>query len=144
MSLCRRRGDAGSIGLELALIIPVIFVLTGFVLGIGRIAEADARVEAAARDAARAASLASSPARADDAARVAGLATLVVDGLSCRDGRVQVLSYVDDGPGPGADRVTVRVSCTASLRDIAVPGLPGTTTLDADFSVPLDPFRSRG
>lgn len=140
----RRRGDAGSIGLELALVVPVIFVLTGFVVGIGRIAEADGRVEAAARDAARAASLASSSSGAENAAQVAGLATLLVDGLSCRDSRVQVLSYTDDGPGPGVDRVTVRVGCTASLGDVAVPGLPGSTTLQADFSAPLDPFRSRG
>lgn len=144
MSRAASRGDAGSIGLELALVVPVMFVLTGFVLGIGRIAEADGRVEAAARDAARAASLASNAAGAENAAEVAGQATLLVDGLSCRDSRVRMLSYTDDGPGPGVDRVTVRVECTASLGDVAVPGLPGSTVLDAEFTAPLDPFRSRG
>lgn len=140
-----RLGDVtGSIGLELALVTPVIFVLTGFVLGIGRIAEADGRVEAAARDAARAASLASNAAGAETAADVAGTATLLVDGLSCRDSVVDVVAYADDGPGPGVDRVTVLVRCTASLGDVAVPGLPGSTRLEATFSAPLDPFRSRG
>ena len=140
-----RRGDStGSIGLELALIVPVLFVLTGFVVGIGRIAEADGRVEAAARDAARAASLADDGPGARRAAEVAGQATLLVDGLSCRDSRVDLVSYTDDGPGPGVDRVTVRVSCTASLADLAVPGLPGSSTLQATASSPLDPFRSRG
>lgn len=135
-------GERGSIGLELALLVPVIFVLTGFVVGIGRIAEADGRVEAAARDAARAASL-SSEAGAQRAATTAALATLRIDGLSCDQPRVEILSYVDDGPGPEADRVVARVECTASLGDIAVPGLPGSTTLDAEFTAPLDPFRSR-
>lgn len=137
-----RRGDRGSIGLELALITPVLFVLTGFVIGIGRIAEADSRVEAAARDAARAASLAD-PSNYEKAAEVAGGATLLIDGLSCRDSGVRVTSYQDDGPGPGVDRVTVVVRCTASLGDIAVPGLPGSTVLEASFSAPLDPYRSR-
>lgn len=140
--MLRRGDDRGSIGLELALLTPVLFVLAGFVIGIGRIAEADSRVEAAARDAARAASLAS-PSGAAQAASVAGGATLQIDGLSCRNRQVSLLGYQDDGPGPGVDRVSVRVSCTASLGDVAVPGLPGSTTLSADFSAPLDPFRSR-
>jgi len=140
----RPHGQRGSIGLELALVVPVLFVLTGFIVGIGRIAEADGRVEAASRDAARAASLAVGIDGARRAAEVAGQATLLVDGLSCRDSRVDLLSYTDDGPGPGADRVTVRVSCTASLGDVAVPGLPGSSTLEATSTAPLDPFRSRG
>lgn len=142
---CRMLSERGSIGLELALIAPVLFVLAGFVIGIGRIAEADSRVEAAARDAARAASLADGSAAAARAADVAGRATLLIDGLTCRqsDQDVSVMSYIDDGPGPLVDRVTVQVACTASLKDIAVPGLPGTTTLEAEFSAPLDPFRSR-
>lgn len=137
------RSDRGSIGLELALITPVLFVLTGFIIGLGRIAQSDGRVEAAARDAGRAASLASDEAGARVAAEVAGSDTLRIDGLSCRDSRVDLVSYTDDGPGGAADRVVVKVACTASLGDVAVPGLPGKLTLDARFTVPLDPYRSR-
>lgn len=136
-------GERGSIGLELALVVPVLFVLVAFVVGIGRIAEADGRVEAAARDAARAASLATGAGGAEQAARVAGQATLLVDGLTCADSAVDVTSYADDGPGGGADRVVVSVACTASLSDLAVPGLPGSHRLTATSTAPLDPFRSR-
>jgi len=139
----RPSGDRGSVGLELALIAPVLFVLVAFIVGIGRIAEADGRVEAAARDAARGASLASGAGGAQQAAAVAGQATLLVDGLTCAESAVAVTAYADDGPGGGADRVAVQVECTASLGDIAVPGLPGDLRLEATSVAPLDPYRSR-
>jgi Flp pilus assembly protein TadG len=139
----RPRGTEGSIGLELALIAPVLFLLVAFIVGIGRIAEADGRVEAAARDAARAASLATGSAGAQQAASVAGQATLLIDGLTCADSAVDVTSYADDGPGGAADRVVVDVACTASLGDISVPGMPGKLRLEASSTAPLDPYRSR-
>ncbi len=139
----RPRDDRGSIGLELALLTPVLLLLVGFVCGLGRVAESDGRVSAAARDAARAASLAPDEPAARQAALVAGQATLLVDGLTCASSDVLLLSWTDDGPGGAPDRVTVRVSCTASLGDLAVPGLPGSLRLSADLTAPLDPYRSR-
>lgn len=135
-----RRDDRGAVGLELVLVAPVLLLMASFIVGIGRIAEADGRVEAAARDGARAASLARSAAAAGPAARTAAVATLQNDSATCRSPSVAVTAYTAPGPGtPGS--VQVSVSCTASLGDIAVPGLPGSKRLTASAVSPLDPFR---
>jgi hypothetical protein len=39
--------------------------------------------------------------------------------------------------------VSATVTCTVSLSDLLVPGLPGSRTLTATFTSPLDPFRER-
>jgi hypothetical protein len=35
------------------------------------------------------------------------------------------------------------VTCTVSLSDLLVPGIPGSRRLTARFTSPLDPYRSR-
>ena len=39
--------------------------------------------------------------------------------------------------------VTATVSCTVSLANLSLPGLPGTARLQATFTSPLDIYRSR-
>ena len=43
----------------------------------------------------------------------------------------------------GDPSVTAQVSCTVSLSDLIVPGLPGSRTLRGSYTSPLDPFRGR-
>ena len=39
--------------------------------------------------------------------------------------------------------VTATVTCVVNLSDVAVPGLPGTRTITATMSSPLDTYRER-
>src|SRR5207244_4620739 len=66
----RRRGDAGQALVELALVAPLLLVLAFGVVGVGRVAQGQLGVSAVAREAARAAALADTPADA----RARGLA----------------------------------------------------------------------
>ena len=40
-------------------------------------------------------------------------------------------------------QVTAQVTCRVSLSDLLVPGMPGSKTLTATFTSPLDPYRAR-
>jgi hypothetical protein len=40
--------------------------------------------------------------------------------------------------------VTAHVTCLVLLSDIGFPGLPGSTTVSASATAPLDPYRSVG
>ena len=40
--------------------------------------------------------------------------------------------------------VTVHVLCHVLLADVAVPGMPGATVVQASATAPLDPYRSVG
>jgi Flp pilus assembly protein TadG len=133
-----RRRDAGSVSVELTLLAPVVLVLLLFTVGLGRIEDAHGQVTGAARDAARAASLAADPATATSSARQAAAADVAGVGLDCRNLTVQVDTRAF-APG-GA--VTVRVACTADLADLALTGLPGRKTLTATSTAPVESYRS--
>src|SRR5437868_14568837 len=71
-AICRRSGhalrdrrrDRGSVTLELTIFAPALIIMLLFVVAAGRIAQAHQAVEAAARDAARQASIARDPSTA--------------------------------------------------------------------------------
>jgi len=130
--------DRGSVTVELVLLAPVLLAVLGLIVGLGRIADAGGLVTGAARDGARAASLARTPAAAAAAARTAAAGDLTDAGLACPglDVAADTAAFV---PG-GLVRVTVR--CTVRLADLAVPGLPGTRTLTATSAAPLERYRS--
>jgi Flp pilus assembly protein TadG len=139
-----RRGprDEGNAPLELVVLAPVVFLLIAFVVAAGRTSIAQGSVSAAARDAARQASISLTPGRAQTAALSSAMAALNQDGLDCRP----VVTVDTSGFGiPVGQPATVSatVTCTVSLSDLLVPGLPGSRTLTATFTSPLDPFRER-
>lgn len=134
--------EAGNAPLELMIIAPVILFLIGLVIAAGRTSIAQGSVDAAARDAARQASIAVSPAAARQAALSSARAALRADGLQCQP--VVTLNLGGFGSPLGQPaQVSARVSCTVRLSDLLVPGVPGTRSLSAVFSSPLDPYRSR-
>ncbi len=47
-------------------------------------------------------------------------------------------------PLPPGGYVTVTVACHVELSDIALPGMPGSTTVEASATAPIDPYRSVG
>lgn len=128
--------DGGSVSVELTVLTPVVIAMLCFVVGLGRIADADGQVTGAARDAARAASLA----RTVDAATAAARRTAQVDvaaaGIDCTSLEVST----DTGAFRPGGVVRVTVHCTAALADVAMSGLPGAKTLTATAAAPIDTY----
>ena len=135
--------DRGSASLELAILGPALLLLLGLVIAAGRIAVSGGAIEAAARDAARQASIARDPATAAAGARAAAADTLAEQDLRCASLTVRVDTAGFTAPVGTPAQVTARVSCVVALADLAVPGLPGTKTLRASFASPLDSYRER-
>jgi Flp pilus assembly protein TadG len=130
------RGDAA---LELVLLAPLLVLVLGFVVIAGRVSSADTSVHSAAADAARAASMHQSTGSAIAAAQSTAGASLQHDGLACRGGpAVTVRTSLFRHGGS----VSVTVTCTAFLHDVAMPGLPGSRTITANASSEIDTARS--
>ncbi|CAM5290064.1 membrane protein [Streptomyces spiroverticillatus] len=135
--------DRGSMALETAVLAPVLIAVLGLMIAFGRIVDADGAVDGAARAAARAASLEYDAATAQAAAQTAVTRSLQGEGITCTASSIEV-----DTAGYAADlgqdaQVTATVACTAALADIGLPGLPGSKTLTATWTSPLDTFRGR-
>ena len=141
----RSRAERGNAALELVILAPVIVLLIGTVVAAGRTTIAQGSVDAAARDAARQASIARSPADALTAAQDSASAELAGESLNCRPAiEMPGLDQAFATPVGEPASVTAIVSCTVSLSDLLVPGLPGSKLLTGRFTSPLDPFRGRG
>ena len=142
MTLRRRwRDERGSVSLELAIIAPTLLLLLGALVLAGRVETSSATVEQAARAAARDASLA----RSADAARAIALGTaqreLAASNCVTTDVTVDTSGFaVPVGTGAA---VTVRITCTVTVADLAIPGLPGTHTMTGTATSPIDRYRSR-
>jgi uncharacterized protein (UPF0333 family) len=140
----RRRGERGNAALELVILAPVIVLLIGMVVAAGRTTIAQGSVDAAARDAARQASIARSPADALTAAQDSASAVLAGENLDCTPTiEMPGLDQAFATPVGEPASVTAIVSCTVSLSDLLVPGLPGSKLLTGTFTSPIDPFRGR-
>jgi uncharacterized protein (UPF0333 family) len=138
------RSDRGNAPLELILVAPLILMLIGLVIAAGRVSTARSAVDAAAREAARQASVAASQAAAQQAAVSGATSALASDDLSCQP-TVSLLNLSQAFNSPIGEPVDirVRVTCVVQLSDLLVPGVPGSITLNARFTSPLDPYRSR-
>jgi len=110
----RRRlggGDRGTFALELVLIAPAVIGLLLLVITAGRVALAASRVEAAARDGARAASI-NHAGRSGPAAQVAVNASLSANEVFCVGGPGITGDYANAQPG---GTVTVQVTCQVNV-----------------------------
>jgi Flp pilus assembly protein TadG len=137
------RGEQGNAALELLILAPVIVTLIGLVIAAGRTSVAQSSVDAAARDAARQASISLTPSAAKQAAMATAYAALRADGLSCRPVLILDLAGGFGAPLGQPAQVSASVTCTVRLSDLLVPGVPGASTLTARFTSPIDPYRAR-
>jgi hypothetical protein len=138
------RDDRGNAPLELVLIAPIILMLIGLMIAAGRTSIAQGALDAAARAAARQASVAPTQAAAVRAALAGAESALRADGLDCRPTVFLAGIAAAFGTQPGQPaQVHARVVCVVRLSDLVVPGVPGSLTLRAVFTSPLDPYRSR-
>ena len=137
--------DRGSASIEAAIIVPLLIMLLCLFVAAGRLALAGQNADAAAEDAARAASLARTTEAAGSAAHAAAADSLGNQGQSCTSNRVETDTSGLAAPLGQAASVTVQVSCTVPLGDLLLPGAggPGTHTVTASFSSVVDQFRER-
>jgi Flp pilus assembly protein TadG len=129
-----RHGENGQATLELIIGVPLLFLFLMFIVYAARLPEAGSRVGDAAEAAARAAAASSTGARATAAAATAASATLVDRGVTCRH---MVVATDLSGYHPGGT-VSTTVSCDVDLSDLGLLVLPGTRTVTARFTAPVD------
>lgn len=140
----REPHDRGSVTAETMVVIPVIVLLLLLAVAAGRVTVALATVEAAARDAAREASVARTPWAARQAAASSARASLRSGGARCAASSVQVdTSGFARAVGTPAI-VAATVTCRIRLSDLGFPGIAESVTKQAYSISPLDPNRGRG
>lgn len=127
----------GSASVELVLLTPVLLVLLLLVVALGRLADARAQVDGAARDAARAGSIARGPDSARAGAEAAAAARLSEAGVTCRHLDVQV----DVGSLRPGEAVTAAVTCDVDFGDLTLLRVPGSKAVSASFSEVVDVYR---
>lgn len=131
-----RPEDEGSATLELVVLTPVLVGLLLLVVAGGRLVDARNALVGAARSAARAATTARSP---EQARQAAGAIAGARSSPGPRCGHLDVtLDTTAFRPG---GTVTATVTCTISLSDLVGLSLPGSRTLTAQATEPLDSYR---
>ncbi|PID98422.1 MAG: pilus assembly protein TadE [Actinomycetales bacterium] len=131
----------GHIAVEAAILLPGLIALLAFAILLSRIQEANQTVEQAANMAARAASISRNVASANKSANQ--VANTILADSNCLK-----TSVVIDANGlllpvgvPAVAKVTA--TCTISLADLGIPGVPGELSLEASSSSPIDAYRER-
>ena len=132
------RGDLGSLTVELVVLTPVVVMFALATLAFGRLSQARQQVVEAAQAGAQAAAIGSDTSEAQQAARTAASSGILASDHTCAN--PQISTNVDHFVPGGY--VVVEVTCHVELSDLLVPGLPGTTTVRASSTAPLDPYRS--
>jgi len=137
-------GERGSMSVELAVIAPALVLLMLLVAFGGRLVEARGAIDGAARDAARAASLARTPGDGPLGATTLAEQAAAADLTGfCTGGKLNVevtgFTALND-PAPLGDNVTVSVTCGINTNFFGL----GTHSMTGTAVAPLDPFMCRG
>lgn len=133
------REDRGSVTSEAVLVTPLLVMLLVFVaVVVHRGVDARLRINDAAHQAARAASLERTGARAAGQARSTATAALASAGVTCRSMTVDIAT-ADLRPGSA---VTVTVSCDVDLSGALMLGAGGQKRLSATAIEPVDTYRA--
>ncbi|NUT51416.1 MAG: pilus assembly protein TadE [Saccharothrix sp.] len=133
------RADDGSVAAEVTIAAPFLIMLLVFVgVVIHRGVDARIRIDDAAHQAARAASIERTPTAATAAAQSTAASALSSAGVTCASLSV---STSTGGLRPGGT-VSVTVSCAVDFGDALILGVPGGKTLSATSVEPVDLWRS--
>jgi hypothetical protein len=130
--------ESGSLTVELVLLTPIIVVFALLAVGLGRYELAREAVIGSARASAEAAAVAASASQAQAAASTSAGPGVSDLGNGCASLEVST----DTSQFAPGGSVSVTVTCRISFADLLVPGLPGSTTVTAVQSAPIDPYRS--
>jgi Flp pilus assembly protein TadG len=132
------RAERGSVTVEAVLLTPLLVMLLVFVaVVVHRGVDARLRLDDAAHQAARAATLQRSAPAAVTAAQHTAGAALALAGVACRD----VVTTMAGSLAPAAT-VTVRVRCTVDLGQALLLSVPGGKVLESTASEVVDAHRS--
>ncbi|MEU1660667.1 TadE/TadG family type IV pilus assembly protein [Streptomyces griseofuscus] len=140
----RLRGDEGSAAIEAAIVLPSLLLFLCLAIAGGRIVTSGSKIDSAAQDAAREASIHRTTAAAQGAARSAAAESLNDQGIKCTSTAVRVNTGGLSVPVGQVGTVTATVTCTVSLSDLLLPGLPGAKTLTSTTTSVVDRYRQRG
>jgi hypothetical protein len=125
---------------ELVVLTPVlVIVLLGSLL-FGRVTEARQQVVEAARAGAEAAAVLPTVGTAQWVGSINAVTDLIGRTHTCAHADI-TFDTSDFVPG---GYVTAHVTCVVLLSDIGFPGFPGSTTVSASATAPIDPYRSVG
>lgn len=130
------RRDDGSMAVEMVLLAPVMVAFLLLVIAFGRYVAVRGEVEAASRDAVRAASMERSGGAAADSARQTANAALA--------GRWTCSEVQLGGDFVAGGTITVHLECAVPVSDLGLLGLPGSVSVSGDSSAPLDLYRRTG
>ncbi|MEU9412228.1 TadE/TadG family type IV pilus assembly protein [Streptomyces sp. NPDC048281] len=138
------RSDEGSAAIEAAIILPALIMFLCMAIAGGRIVTSGAKIDSAAEDAAREASIHRTAAAAQSAARAAAAESLNDQGIKCASTRVSINTSGLSVPVGQVGTVTATVVCTVNLSDLLLPGVPGAKTLTSTATSVVDQYRERG
>lgn len=137
------RDERGSSALEIVIIAPAFVAILVLLAAGGRLALAGNAVESAASAAAREASLSRDAASAQTAAEAMARTSMTQSGVNCLTLTVTIDSSGLNAPLGNTGTVGASVTCTVSLSDAAMIGLPGTRDLNGAATSPVDAYRER-
>lgn len=134
------RSDQGSVAAEASVATPFLVMLLVFVaVFVHRGVDVRIRIDDAAHQAARAASIERTPAAATSAAESTATGALSAAGVLCRSLSVHTTTH---GMRLGGGSVSVTVSCDVDVSEALIIGIPGTKRLSASAIEPVDIWRS--
>ncbi|MFK0113145.1 TadE/TadG family type IV pilus assembly protein [Streptomyces sp. NPDC091217] len=140
----RLRSDEGSAAIEAAIVLPALIMFLCMAIAGGRIVTSGAKIDSAAEDAAREASIHRTADAAQSAARAAAAESLNDQGIKCASTRVSINTSGLSVPVGQVGTVTATVVCTVNLSDLLLPGVPGAKTLTSTATSVVDQYRQRG
>ncbi|MDA8274598.1 MAG: pilus assembly protein [Actinomycetota bacterium] len=130
--------ESGAVALELVLLTPLLLLMLLFVVALGRVVSARIEVDGAAAQAARAASIARSPATATAMATQAATTALGSDHVTCAGLSIST-DTADFVPGGS---VAVTVTCHVALSDLVGLRLPASEAISSTASSVIDTYRA--
>ena len=140
----RRRRDArGSVAIEAAVGVPAFGLFVAMIILGGRVEITKQSVEAAAYEAARAASLERTQNEAIAAGRSSAASSLHDQDVNCTSTNITINAAAFNAQLGTTAQVTATVTCKVDVADLSIPGLPGTRTITATASSPVDAYRER-
>ena len=138
--LCREQGSAA---IETVVLVPAFLLFVLLIVYGGRLAVAKQAVGAAASEAARSASIARAVGQAQRDGAAGAAASLRSQDLACVAQQV-LLDTTGFAAAVGTPaKVTATVTCVVEMSDLALPGVPGTRTITATMTSPIDTYRER-
>ncbi|MGW5355258.1 TadE/TadG family type IV pilus assembly protein [Streptomyces sp. NPDC004031] len=137
------RDDRGSEAVQAAIVVPVLVVFVSMAIAAGRLVVSGGKIDEAAQDAARAASIERTPAKAQSAAQAAAARALDDQGIRCASTTVRVDTGGLTVPLGQVGYVRATVTCIVTLSDLLLPGVPGAKTLTSTSMSVVDAHRAR-